>query len=722
MADQAIGADEEYRELLEEARERFELICGTDKDNRDNQRADTLFVYSPGMQWPEEVRTQRKAWNELCLEFNQLKQFVSQVVNDQRQNRPGILIHPADGEASEETAEIMQGLIRSIEYDSKAEAAYDNGFQNAVTGGRGWWRVLSEYCDGQGFEQKLVIKPIFDTLTVYADLDYQQPDGSDRNFVFVTETLKRTEFKRKYPKATATDWNGIDAYWSNGTDDILVADYYRRVCKIRTMVRMSDGATGYKDEMPEPPEGVTIVQERECETYEVEWYKLAGGNQVLEKYDWSGSFIPVICTTGDDIMMDGKRVYQGLTRHARDSQTMLNFGMTQQAIHLSLTPRAPWVAAAGQIEGFENIWKDANIKNYSVLPYNPISIDGTVLGAPQRTAPSMPDAGWANWSQSMIGMIRSTIGMYENSLGMHGQETSGKAIVARERQGDNATFNYVDNLARAIGLTGRILTELIPVYYDTQRIVHIIGLDGTRKEIEINQTTPNPDNPLEAIRNNDITNGKYSVTVDSGPSYATKRQESADTLTQLAQAYPALMQVAGDIVVRAQDLPDAEVLAERIKLTLPPQVQQAIAQKDQGGKPQDPQMMAEMQQKDQMLQQAKDTMDAMHAKVQELESGQAQKMQQMQIEAQLKDQQANRDAQLAMQEAELESNLTIQKAMIEAKTKIQVAEIGKQADIEVAEIQAGMKMATAIHEAETNADIRTAEQDAEAQPPEPIKE
>lgn len=685
---------EENREILEEACERFEQVLGVDKDNRDNQTKDTLFVFSPGNQWPDDVKSQRNAWKELCLEFNQLKQFVAQVVNDQRQNRPGVRVHPADGSASKETADILQGMIRGIEYDSRAEAAYDNGFQGAVVGGRGYWRICSEYVDGQGFEQKLVILPIYDPNTVYADIDYQQPDGSDRSFAFVTETITRKEFKRKWPDADPVDWEKIDRHWTNGTDDIVIADYYRRICTMRTMVLMSDGASGYKDEMPEPPEGITEVRSRECEVWSVEWYKIAGGFQILEKYDWPGTVIPIVCTTGDDIMLDGKRVYQGLTRHARDAQSMLNFGMTQQAIHLSLTPRAPWVAAEGQLEGYEDIWKDANVKNYSVLPYKPTSIDGTPVPPPQRTAPSMPDAGWGNWCEMMINMIRSTIGMYQNSLGQHGVETSGRAIIARQKQGDNSTFNYVDNLSRAIALTGRIIVECIPHYYDTQRIVHTIGIDDSRNAVTINQTAPNPDDPLTAIKNNDTTTGKYSVTVESGPSYATKRQETAEALSGLAQTYPPLMQLAGDIVIRAQDIPDADAIADRLKLALPPQILQAEQSKQQGGKAPDPQVMAAMQQKDQQLKQAVDTMHAMDAKVKELESGAQQELQKAQM-----------SADLEIQKEHIYTDRDLKKATIDRDRAIQVALINQETQIKTATISSGMKVAEIEKQAEM--DIQT---------------
>lgn len=658
---------EKAEKILAEASERFELIQSIDKDNRDNQKADTLFVYSPGSQWPEDVKQTRRQWKELCLEFNQLKQFVAQVVNDQRQNRPGIKIHPANGKASKEVAEILQGLIRGIEYDSGAEAVYDAAFESAVAGGRGWWRVCSEYLDGEGFDQKLVIKPIQDASAVYADTSYQQPDGSDREWVFVVQSYSKSEFSIKWPEAEPISWDDVPRQWSDGEDSILVADYYRRVCNKRTFVLMSDGSKGYKDELPPEeswPAGVSIVKEREIEDYSVEWYTIAGGKQILEQYEWPGAIIPVVCTVGADMILDGKRVYQGLTRHARDAQSMLNFGMTQQAIHLSLTPRAPWVMAEGQNEGYENMWRDANTKNFSALVYKPTTVDGQLAPPPQRTAPSMPDAGWDRWCQMMIAMIKSTIGMYEQSLGQKGNEQSGRAILAREKQGDTATFNFVDNLARAIALTGRIIIEVIPKFYDTERIVHIIGPDDTRKLVMINQQSPDPSDPMQAIAQNDVTVGKYSVTCEAGPSYATKRQETSESLMQLVQAVPPVGQVAADLIVKSLDIADADVIAERLKSTLPPSVLAMEQARKEGKAPPDPQMIAEIQQKDQQLQQAVQTMDAMQQKIQELESGRMAKIKALEIEAQYKQAQLAREHELEIARAQQEGEIALDRKSV----------------------------------------------------------
>ena len=666
--------------ILTEARERYTQIAEDDRENRDNQRSDFEFVYVQGKQWTDEVRARRTGWDEPCLEFDQLKQFVNQVVNDERQNKPAILVHPAGGGASKEVAEIEQGLIRAIEYDSNAEAAYDNGFQSAVVGGRGWWRVCTEYEKPQqgkpSFNQKIVIKPILDALTVYASLDYEQPDASDRPYLFVIEKVKKTDFEKRWPKAEAVSFDTMEGNWKEGKDIIFVADYYRRVCTYRTLVAMSDGAVGYKDEMPPPPPGVFEVKSREVESWSVEWFKLAGGQQILEEYDCPGEIIPVIQTTGDDILIEGKRMYQGLICKARDAQAMYNFGMTQQAIHLALTPKAPWVAPQEAIEDYQNIWKNANTQNYSVLPYKHKDRDGQPIERPTRTAPSMPDAGWINWCGTMTQVMRSTIGMYENSLGMKGTEISGKAILAREKQGDVGTFHYVDNQHRAIALTGRVIQSWIPVYYDTEQIVHIIGKDGVRKMVTINQTTMQPTgdatNPLRAIKVNDLTSGDYAVAIEAGPGYATKREETAEKLMSLVNSFPQMMQVAGDVVIKSLDISDADIIADRFKFALPAPIQQALAAQEQGAKPPDPVMAGKLMQAEQKAQLAAQAIEKLTQENQQLKTGAQVDMAKVAAtkdarmeELKLDDAVATEKARLERERFEFEKRLAIDRANLE---------------------------------------------------------
>ncbi len=653
-------AEETDADILKEATDRFTSVYEDDGENRRAQLEDTKFVYVAGAQWDSTIRTNRTQWKEPCLEFNQLPQFVNEVVNDARQNRPSIKVHPANGQASKEVAEIQQGLIRGIEYDSQAEAVYDNGIQGGVVGGRGWWYVDSEYESATSFNQKIVIKPILDPTMVRASMDYQQPDGSDRNFVFVVESLERPDFEKQWPKAEPSSFEDAENTWKDGKDRIYVARYYRRVCSYRTLVKMSDGAMGWKDEMPKPPDGVFQIAEREAEVYKIQWFRIAGGNQILERGTWPGEIIPVVCVPGEDMLVEGKRIYQGLIRRMRDAQSMYNFGMTAQAISLALTPRAPWVAAVEGIEDYMQIYKDANVTNVGVLPYKHLDKQGNVIPPPHRTERSMADQGWITWTQQMQGMLKATAGIYENSLGQKSQEVSRVAIVAKEKQGDKATFHYLDNQNRAIALTGRIILPAIPVFYDTERIVHIIGPDDVRKMVIINQGTPDAGNPLEAIRLNDVSKGEYAVVVETGPGYTTARQEASTIMTDLAQNAkdPGSAAVLSYAALKNADFYGSEEVLDMLKLTLPPPIQAAMEAKKEGKPPADPMLV-------QKLQHAEAAIKEAHDKIQELESGQA--VERAKIAAKAQADQASAQASLEVDRAKIAAEAEVEQARIAAQ-------------------------------------------------------
>ena len=282
---------------------------------------------------------------------------------------------------------------------------------------------------------------------------------------------------------------------------------------------------------------------------------------------------------------------------------------------------------------------------------------------------------------------------------MKGNETSGRAIIAREKQGDTATFNFVHNWHMAIDLTGRIVVECIPTFYDAQRIVSIIGADDTKELVTINEAGVETDEAgaLQAITKNDITKGRYAVTVESGPSFSTKRQESAELLSQMVTANPALMEIAGDLIMKAQDIPDSDVIAERLHLTLPPVILEAEKAKEaeKNGQPAGPdpqQLMGQMQEMQGHLDQAAQTMQSMQDHIDGLESGAKAKADQAQIDMQVKQHQAEldmhfkqeqgeRDHEFATEQARRDGLLALEKAGIEADTKIQVAKIAAEAQI-----------------------------------------
>lgn len=591
------GDDDE--KIIAEAIARFKLAEEAESENRQNAIDDLKFL--DGDQWPEGVKSERSADGRPCLVINKLPQSVQQVTNDQRQNRPAIKVSPFDDKADVETAKVIQGIIRNIENDSSAETAYDTAFESAVKGGFGYMRVATGYAGPKSFDQKITIKRVSNPMSVFLDPHSREFDGSDANWGFEIEDMSRSEFKRRWPKAKLSGSGEWETYGASSpdwvkADSVRIADYFYKEFKDVELVLLSTGEVIEKSQLPEIlPEGVSVKDERTAQIPTIKFCKLNGVER-LEETIFPGSFIPLIPVYGavDDI--DGKRILKGIVRNAKDPARMYNYWKSAETEAIALAPRAPFIAAEGQLEGFEEQWNTANRKNWSVLKYKPISIGGTPVPPPQRNSFEPAIGAISNAAAGASDDIKTTTGIYDASLGGRSNETSGVAIQRRNNQAQTSNFHFVDNLTRSMRHLGRILVEIVPTIYDTDQAARIMGDDGQQRMVRIN--APFVENGKEVLYALDA--GRYDVTIDVGPSYATKRQEAADSMLELSKAMPQLMQVAGDLMVKQMDWPGAQELAERIKKTLPP----GLADDDKN-KPQElpPQVQQQMQQMNGMIEQ-----------------------------------------------------------------------------------------------------------------------
>ena len=321
------------------------------------------------------------------------------------------------------------------------------------------------------------------------------------------------------------------------------------------------------------------IKSRDADREVVKWCKI-NGYEILEESDWAGKHIPVVRVVGNEYEVEGRIHVSGLVRNAKDPQRMINYWTSQEAEMLALAPKAPFVGYGGQFEGYENQWKTANTQNWPYLEVNPDVTDGqgAVLPLPQRSQPPMASSGLLQAKAGASEDLKATTGQYDASLGMQGNERSGKAILARQREGDTGTYHYVDNLARAVRNVTRQLVDLIPKIYDTERIARIIGEDGESNMAKINPQQIEPVKKIvneqgvviEKIYNPSV--GKYDVVVSTGPGYATKRQEALEAMAQLLQGNPQLWAVAGDLFVKNMDWPGAQEMAKRFAKTIDPKL------------------------------------------------------------------------------------------------------------------------------------------------------
>lgn len=664
---------EENQELkadpLHEMRERFKYATEAWQDNRERFKEDLEFA--AGKQWPDGIQKERDDANQPCLVVDKLNQYIRQVVNDSRQNRPSIKVRPVDSNADIETADVLQGLCRHIEDRSDASSAYDNAIEGAVKGGFGFIRILTEYAHENTFEQEICIERVRNPLSILIDPDAKKADFSDARYCFLIDYIDEDELDSAYPNKEddLKDFDTGDLTWQAEEDKVIIAEYFEIIKKPRKLHMLSDGQVVSDEEYQAAiAEGLTppdIVETREIDTNEVMWSKVHGGGYLEKPRKWLGKYIPVVPVIGNEIDIDGKVSYVGLIHSAKDAQRLYNYSRSAFAERVALAPKSPYIAAAGQVENYPE-WQDANSTNYSTLTYNPIEISGVVVGAPQRQPASDIPAGFSQDMQLSEHDIQASLGMYAASLGQQSNEKSGRAIMARQREGDTGTFHYHDNLTRAIRQVGRILIDLIPKVYDSRRVIRTLGIDGSSEMVQIDPSQPVASQKLGAKSIYNPGVGTYDVSVTTGPSYTTKRQESAEAMVQMTQANPQLMPLIGDLMIRNMDWPGSEEIADRLKLMLPNQIREA-ENKEGEQSPEVQQVMAQaeqaIQQRDQQIQQAEQMIQQMAQEMQKLKADVSNK----DADSQIKQAELQMNSQIKQQELELAIN-EMQIKMFQAET------------------------------------------------------
>ena len=564
-----IETDQDSR--IQQAMEFLRQVNDVDSNNRAEALDDVRFA--AGDQWPVDVQNSRVLEARPCLTINKVDAYCRQIVNQIREQRPRIKCHGMNTQSDEKQAEIITGLCRHIELQSDADQAYLNAVDYAVRMGWGYIRIHTDYVKDDSFNQEIYIKPIENPFTVYFDPNSIMADGSDAERCLITTLIPKKTFSAMYPEAE------IDSgFVSRGTGDVVgdwiqkeeirIAEYWYTVRESVVLLQLSDGSSIYEDETDKElmkELGIEIINKRDSVRKKIKWCKVTA-MQVLEEGEWAGKYIPIVPVYGQSTIVQGKHKRFGLVRMAKDPQRMYNYWSTALTETVALAPKAKWLLAEGQDEGHENEWAQANIKAMPVLRYKQTDIDGRTAPPPVRQSPEQPPTGAMAAMQSMNLDLQAVIGIFDPSQLPQGIQ-SGKAIAGQQAQSDMTNMHYYDNLTRSIRQVGRIILDLIPKIYDTERAMRIIGADGKPEIMTINERKMDEQGVNRIL--NDVTVGEYDVVMDTGPGYNSKRQEASDAMMQLFAAEPQLIQVAGDLLVRNMDFPGADVIADRMAVNNP---------------------------------------------------------------------------------------------------------------------------------------------------------
>lgn len=657
--------------IVEQAHKRFSYVKEYQAEAR--RVSERCRNYVAGKQWDNDDASRRKETNRPMITVNKLASPVNITANKNAMERARIKVSPFE-DTDVEKSQVVNGLIRHIQYSEKSNAdiAFAQAFSDVAGAGKGAFRISTEYLNDMSFEQEITIDPIEDPDSVYED--------KKGRYTFVTDWMPKDEFESRYPDVNTTSWSEADAdnVFLNG-DEVCVAEYWVKEETPVTIYKIQfndiqvpgTSGTGNIDQLLSPQQPVkdilvvteeqkkelaegsyTELASRESKTAKVKQY-IIGGNQVIEENEWAGKYIPIVVIYGKRHKVDGKVFYKSLIYDAIDPQKMYNFYRSQEAEMLMQQPKAPWIGAEGQFDGHEDEWDRANIDPVSRLEYQPVSLNGQLAPPPQRTMPPQVQAGFVQAVNQASDEIKATTGLFDASLGAQGNERSGKAILARQQQGEMGTYHFTLAFNEALRYTGVIIVDLIPHIYDTERAVRILGEDMREKVVKINSYTTN-DSGEQVLY--DLTVGSYDVVVETGPALNTRRMDAAENLLQLVQYVPSVGPISADLIVKNMDVEYSDELSNRLWAGIPPQVIERAKQRSSGDKgPSPEQMMIQqlqqtVQQMGQQLQKAQQIMQGMNTENQQLKrTAQNNRIQETEIQAQARIEQEKIKAQGGVQ-------------------------------------------------------------------------
>jgi Phage P22-like portal protein len=580
-------------DIVHEAQKRFERCVEWESQARTWYREDLKFANGDsrnGWQWLEGIARARDILNKPCLTFNQVREFNLLVKNEAKQNKASIQIRPTGGEGSFDAAEVYEGIIRYIEYRSRATVQYGIAGDLQVDGGIGYLRVKNQFVSDKSMNQELVIKAIRDSLTVYMDPDRLEPDGEDMRYCFIFQDVPKDDFDKEYKKwkdkvGTNTLGNSGDSWITKS--HVRVAEYYRIELTDDQLVAYTgdDGQIRmqrkseidpklrkwFMDEVLTPEKletGETRIRDIQVPT--VEWYKIAG-DQIIDREIWLGKTIPIVPMIGEETIIDGKLDRKGHTRHMISAQQMFNYNSSAAVETGALQTRVPFLGAIAAFEGFETVWATANIDNPAYLPYNHIDDEGNEIPAPTRIEPPTPAPVFTEGMAAARQQMMMVSGQYQAQTGEQENAKSGKAINARQRQGDTATYHFIDNQGIAISRVGRIILEAFRFYYDVESVVLMMDASGDESKVHIDPKAAQAYQKLQQegeeeariVFNPNV--GEYDAEADVGPNYATRRQQAWDAFVQIVTQAPTLLSIVGDVMFHNADFPDADKIAERLR-------------------------------------------------------------------------------------------------------------------------------------------------------------
>jgi hypothetical protein len=609
------------RDYLQEAKEAYADAKDAVREQHDRIREDFRFSNpSAPEQWDDWARKNRSGRPMHTLD--RTNQYIQHVVNKNRERKTSAEIMPADSKADVEVAKRIKGIIRHIEYTSRADIAWDTAADHQARGGLGWVRVTPKIVNPETNEQEILIQRVIDPTSCLLDANSTEPDGSDSMLGFAETTFTKKAFERAYPKKKVLSFD-TEGWYSE--DSVRICEYFKVVEKKsnRLTVSMPDGQTltvgedEYWDLAGKIGFQPQLIDQFVATQRTVKWCKISGA-EILDETEYPSQWIGLIPVIGHEIWIDGKRYLCGLVRRLMDGQRLHNYEMSALTEALMVQPKAPFMVSGRAVDGREDEWQRLNSGNPSYLTYNDLDENGQPINAPIRLSPPNFPAAYANSANLAVQEMESSVGLYKSSLGQQSNAISGRAKLADKDAGETATFHFSDNMRVAKEHTYRIVLDMLPRVYSGRRQAKILGEDDQQTSVQIDDDGPAVQRQGGKVTAINLGVGRYDVRVKVGPSFTTIREELGVKLQELGKGNPVLAAALMPMMMKLNDLPDADTIARVAIAMLPPEVQKAYHEEDTAEMP--AAAKAQIDEQGQQIQQMAQAMDQAGKVIQDLQS------------------------------------------------------------------------------------------------------
>lgn len=508
---------------------------------------DRRFVSIPGAQWEDALKQQFE--NRPRFEVNKVHMSVMRIFNEYRNNRISVDFRAKDNGATEDVAETLDGLYRADEQECNAQEAYDNAFDEGVSGGMGAWRVRAKYENEEEDDddrQRIGMEPIYDAdSSVYYDADAKRQDKRDATRCWVISSMSLAAFEEEHGGASSFQKDGTLVEFDWFTPDVAyIAEYYkieeqRKAINVWKLIVTGEEVKLEESETEEAEklqaQGYILARRKKITKKRVHKY-IISGDRVLEDCGYiAGKCIPIIPFYGKRAFVDNVERIQGHVRLTTDLMRLYNMLISLLAEISVYSPIEKPIFTPEQMQGHEDAWSRDSIDRPAYQLINPITnIDGSVVPAGPIgyvRPPQIPQALAALMQLCNVDM--------QELLGAQGgaeevvSNISAKAVELIQTRLDMQTFIYMDNFAKAMKRCGEVWKGMAQELYDEEgRKMKTVGVDGAEDEIEIMK--PVMDEGVTSYEN-DLTAGRFDVVTDVGPSFVTRRDGTVRALSGVLQ-------------------------------------------------------------------------------------------------------------------------------------------------------------------------------------------